>query len=136
VKLRQPITASLKQKQQAVEKLLTGYGKSAEQSVEPWHAASCLRLGETLADFGRALRASEPPPELEGEDLMAYQETIGKQATTLEDRAVEAWSRGLSTARGAKHADAWTKATEAKLWPMLASRVPTRPTPLFVLVQP
>jgi tetratricopeptide (TPR) repeat protein len=136
VTLRQPITESLKRKQKAVETLVGGYRNSAEQQVEPWHAAACLRLGETLADFGSALRHSEPPPELQGEDLFAYQETLNKQAESLDDRAVEAWSRGLAAAHQAKHADGWTKATEGKLYPMLATRVPTRPAPLFVLVQP
>jgi hypothetical protein len=136
VKLRQPITASLQRKQKAVETLVTGYRNSAAEQVEPWHAAACLRLGETLADFGTALRQSEPPAELQGEDLFAYQETLNKQAEALDDRAVEAWSRGLAAARSAKHADGWTQATEAKLYPLLATRVPMRPAPLFVLVQP
>jgi len=136
VALRQPVTKALQRKKTAVEPLLSGYTQVTEQNVEPWHAAACLRLGETLVDLGHALRTSEPPAGLEGEDLYAYQDALGKQADQLEDRAVAAWSRGLAAARSSQYADEWTRATETRLYPALATRIPTRPAPLFVLVQP
>ena len=136
LELRQPLSETLPAKQKALESLVAGYAKSAEAEIEPWHAAACLRLGETLAEFGDALRSSEPPADLEGEDLYAYQETLAQQAQALEDRAVDTWSRGLAAARRAGHRDDWTRATEENLYPRLAVRVPTRPAPLFVLVEP
>jgi TolA-binding protein len=136
IELRQPVQESLRRKQAALEPLLAGYGRCAEAQAEPWHAAACLRIGEALAEFGAALRRSEPPSELEGEDLFAYQEALGNQARGLEDRAVQAWSRGLAAAGSAGHADSWTEAIQAHLYPLLAQRLQTRPAPRFVLVEP
>lgn len=127
---------TLAAKQKALEPLLKGYAASAEAKVEPWHAAACLRLGESLADFGDGLRTAAPPAALEGDDLFAFQEALHAQATKLDDRAVEAWSSGLVAARDAKHEDTWTAALRAALYPKLATRVPVKPAPLFVVVQP
>lgn len=134
--LGSPLQASLVRKQRSLELLAAGYGRCAATGVEPWHAAACLRLGELLADFAHGLRTSPPPSELEGEDLLAFQQSLADQADTLEDRAVESWSQGLRAARRAQLVDDWTRALEARLYPALAVRVPTRPAPLFVAAAP
>jgi hypothetical protein len=136
IELRQPLTTSLAAKQRALEPLLAGYTQVAQAAVQPWHAAASLRVGEALSRLAEALRTSQPPAELEGDDLYAYQEALFLQAQELEDRAVASWSAGLRAARDVAPADTWTQQLQAALYPMLARRVPTRPAPLFVLAQP
>ena len=136
VRLSQPIDKSLEDKKQALETLLAGYGATLEHGVHPWHAAASLRLGESLAELGDALRDSEPPAELEGEDLWGWQEAMNLQAQNLEDRAVASWSLGLRGARDAQLEDDWTAELRGQLYPMLSQRIPTRPAPMYVLVTP
>ena len=136
VRLSQPIDKSLEEKKQALEILLTGYGATLERGVHPWHAAASLRLGESLAELAGALRDSEPPAALTGEDLWGWQEAMNLQAQNLEDRAVASWSLGLRGARDAQQEDAWTVDLREQLYPMLSQRIPTRPAPMYVLVTP
>jgi tetratricopeptide (TPR) repeat protein len=134
--LTQPIDATLEAKKAALEVLVAGYGETLQRGVHPWHAAASLRLGESLAAFGDALRDSEPPSGLEGDDLWGWQEAMNLQAQSLEDRAVATWSLGLRGARDAHEDDAWTTGLRDRLYPMLSRRVPTQPVPQFVLVVP
>jgi hypothetical protein len=136
VTLVQPLDASLQEKKVALETLLTGYGATLERGVHPWHAAASLRLGESLAELGDALRDSELPADLAGDDVWGWQEAMNLQAQNLEDRAVASWSLGLRGARDAQHEDTWTADLRAQLFPLLSKRIPTQPTPLFVLVAP
>ncbi len=136
VALTQPLQGSLTQKKNRLQTVLEGYKSTIDAGVEPWHAAASLRLGESLVHLGDALQASEPPAGLNRADLVAYRDALAAQASALEGRAVEAWSTGLRAARTAELQDEWRRQLEGRLYPTLARRLPLRPMPHFVLIEP
>jgi TolA-binding protein len=136
IALGHPLAESLERKKEHLEGLLAAYTQTLELNVEPWHAAASLRVGESLMHLGAALRATPAPPELDATDVLTLRQALEVQVLALEERAVEMWTQGLRAARAAAVRGAWRLELESRLYPMLAQRIPTQPTPLFVLQQP
>ncbi|UCE02308.1 MAG: hypothetical protein JSW67_13820, partial [Candidatus Latescibacterota bacterium] len=134
--LGHPLAAALERKKAHLESLLAGYTQTLELNVEPWHAAASLRLGESLMHLGAALRTTPAPPELDEADILNFRQALEVQVLALEERAVEMWTQGLRAARAAALQGSWRLQLESRLYPMLAQRIPTQPTPLFVLQRP
>ena len=135
--LDQPLEASLARKRDAMQSLLERYGRVAERRVQPWAQAAAYRLGAVLVHMADALRASERPPGLEGDDRLAYDEVLEEQAYQFEDKGEQAWRELL------RHADpdadprlvAWIAKTRAALFPRTAQRFLHQPSFEFPVLE-
>ncbi len=134
-RLAQPLPASLKRKQQRLEELTKHYRACLMRGQRPWTRAAAHRIGQALYDFGDALRDSEGPENLAGDDLIAYEEVIEEQAWTFYDRGEQAWTELLrQSVNDDNDQGNWILKTKKGLWPRLAQRFLHKPELEYPLV--
>lgn len=139
-RLTQPLAPSITAKKKLLESVLREYRQCADVAMEPWSVAAAYRMGESLVHFGEALKKSERPADLQGDDLAAYEEVLETQSWEFFDKGEDAWTQLL---KGAKPKDEetqrWVVKTREELWPRIAKRFVHRPEleyPLIVAVPP
>ncbi len=134
-RLTQPLAPAIAAKKALLETVLGEYRQCAELGVEPWSIAGTFRIGESLAKFGEALRESERPADISGEDLLAYEEVLETQSWEFADRAEETWSELLKNAQPKSDAtNEWIARTRGELWPRLARRFVHHPELEYPLI--
>ncbi len=134
-RLDQPLPASLKRKQRRLEDLTKHYRDCLMRGQRPWTRAAAHRIGQALYDFGDALRDSERPQNLVGDDLIAYEEVMEEQAWTFFDRGEQAWTELLRQSVGDDSDQGnWILKTKKGLWPRLAQRFLHKPELEYPLV--
>ncbi|MDH4037246.1 MAG: tetratricopeptide repeat protein [Candidatus Krumholzibacteria bacterium] len=132
MRLTQPLPASLEKKKQALESLLEKYNTCSGHGVAEYTRASAYRIGQALVGFGDALMQSERPGDLEGEDLLAYEDVIEEQAWVFYDRGENVWSDMLRQIGDTPDDPGqWIAHTRAALWPRLSQRFMYRPEPEY-----
>jgi hypothetical protein len=130
-----PIDRSIEVKRKELERLLGIYGKCAEFGAPVWARAATFRVGEAMIGFGESLEKSERPPELSGDDLLAYDEVLAGEAWTFYDRGEEVWSELLRETRDLPDdPDGWIARTRATLWPRLSQKFFYMPEVVFPTV--
>jgi TolA-binding protein/tetratricopeptide (TPR) repeat protein len=122
-RLSQPIARSLEAKKTLLEETLAAYRRCTAMTVRPWDRAAVHRIGQTLVEFGDALRDSERPSGLSAEDRAAYDEVLARQAAEFDARGEDAWAEMLREAEGAADdPGGWLARTREALWPRIALR--------------
>jgi hypothetical protein len=97
--------------------------------------ASAYRIGESLVNFGEALRESERPSDMSAEDLAAYEEVLETQSWEFSDSAEEAWTELLKSANpSSEEGKKWMDKTRQTLWPRIARRFLHRPEMVYPLI--
>ena len=136
LKLTQPLPAAIAAKQKSLENLLALYAACTAHGVAEYTRASAFQIGAAITHFGDALLASERPADLQGDDLLAYEDVLVEQSWTFYDRGEAAWSDLLQQSVGAA-ADPgeWLARTRAELWPRVARRFTHMPEAEFPLVE-
>jgi TolA-binding protein len=132
-RLTLPLGPSVAQKKSLLENALQEYRSCAARETAPWNRAAAARIGECLIAFGDALRTSERPADLEGDDLLAYEEEIERQSWEFEGRGEEVWTQLVRNA-GDAPGDPWVERTRHELWPRIARRFTHRPEVDYPLV--
>ncbi len=134
-RLTQPLAPAIAAKKALLETVLQEYRQCAEAGVEPWSVAGAFRIGESLAKFGEALRESERPADISGEDLAAYDEVLETQSWEFADRAEQTWTELLKSAKPkGDEANEWIARTREVLWPRIARRFVHRPEMEYPLI--
>ncbi len=135
LKLTQPLPAAVKAKQASLENLLALYAACTEHGVAEYTRASAFRIGEAITHFGDALLDSERPAELQGEDLLAYEEILDEQSWPFYDRGEAAWTDLLKqTVDAEEDPGQWLARTGEQLWPRMAQRFMHMPEAEYPLV--
>jgi TolA-binding protein len=93
-----PIAPAIERKKGALTAVLADLDPAARHGEPPDALAARDLLGGALAEFGRALVEAETPPDLEGEDLIAYSQGVATQADAFYRRAEAAWRDALTQA--------------------------------------
>lgn len=134
--LTQPLEASIETKNARLEALIGAYRACAEVGVKEWSHAAAYRIGEALIQFGEALEKSERPPDLDGDDLYAYEDVLFEQAWTFYDRGEDVWTELLKTSGGEEAEDSggWLTRARTRLWSRLGQRFLHRPELEYPLV--
>ncbi len=133
-RLRQPLARSIPPKQRLLDTLITRYRRSANLGVPDWAHASAFRIGQALVAFGEALEHCEPPADLQGDDLLAYEDVLMKQSQTFYDRGEGVWTDLLRGQGREATDDSWISQTQASLWQRLSKRFFYLPEVEFPLV--
>jgi hypothetical protein len=133
-RLTQPLARSVQAKKTLLDTLLVRYRRAADQGVPLWAHAAGFRMGEALEGFADALRTSEPPANLKGDDLAAYRNVLAERSTVFSSRGEEVWTELLRKLPEGASADAWTRRAREALYPRLAHRFLFRPEVDFPLV--
>ncbi len=138
--LTQPLPAAIAVKQASLENVLTLYAACVEHGVAEYARASAFHIGESITHFGEALLASERPSDLQGDDLIAYEEVLDEQSWPFFDRGEAAWTELLQQTDGAgADPGQWLARTRGELWPRVAQRflhMPETEYPVAVVVPP
>lgn len=133
-KLTQPLAASLAAKQKLLDSVLVRYRRVVDVAEPVWAHAATYRIGEALVAFGEALKQSERPKDLAGDDLLAYENVLFEKAITFTDRGEGVWTDLLEKSSGAT-ADAWTAKARGALWSRLGDRFLFHPEATFPVVE-
>lgn len=131
-RISQPLEPSIAQKKSLLENVLQEYRTCAELGVAPWNRAAATRVGECLVGFGDALMESERPADLNGDDLLAYEEVLEEQSWEFFDRGEEAWAELIRQA--SESDDEWVARAKQLLWPRVAQRFVHRPEVEYPLI--
>jgi TolA-binding protein len=138
--LTQPLPSAIKVKQESLENLLAMYAACARHGVAEYTRAAAFRTGQAITHFGDALLASERPAELQGDDLLAYEEILAEQSWPFFDRGEAAWTDLLKqTDEGPEDPGQWLERTRQELWPRVAQRfmhLPEAEYPLVAAIPP
>ena len=143
------LKAALNKKAEEREKALSIYKEVAFKYKRPdWVVAALYRAGYLDERFAAALNEAPIPPEIRkaGEEYVAqYQDQLAQLSVPIDERALDAYKKALSTARDLKIANEWTrKILEAldkydhKSFPLLKDPKveyllePLSPTPLLL----
>ncbi len=135
MRLTQPLPPSIERKQTVLQDLLKQYEGCAGRDVREYARASANRIGQILFEFGDALIDSERPPELNDDDLLAYDDVLADQAWEFYERGVEVWSQLLRQVGDPKEDPGqWVARTREALWPRLAQRFVYQPEVDYPLI--
>ncbi len=138
--LTQPLPEAIKAKQKSLENLLAMYAACARHGVAEYTRAAAFQTGQAITHFGDALLASERPAELQGDDLLAYEEILEEQSWPFFDRGEAAWTDLLKqTNEGPEDPGQWLERTRHELWPRVAQRfmhLPEAEYPLVAAIPP
>lgn len=122
LRLTQPLKTSVAAKQKSLDATLARYRACAELGVAEWTHASAFRTGQLLAAFGTALEKSERPADLAGDDLLAYEDVLFKEAQVFYDRAEGVWADLLAQADNEGEPDTWIAQARTAFYERLATR--------------
>ena len=134
-RLTQPLPKSIAAKQKLLDTLVVRYRRTIDLGAPEWSHAAAFRIGEALAGFGEALEQSQRPADLHGDDLLAYEDVLMRQAQVFFDRGEGVWSDLLRRQGRGTAADAWIEKAQTSLWKRLSRRFFYRPEMEFPLVE-
>lgn len=80
-----------------------------------WTSAALFMLGESYQNFADTLFDAPVPPELNEEEAEVYKLELQDKAFPIEDKALQAYQKQLSTALKLGIENEWTEKTRAKL---------------------
>ena len=107
------LKAALNKKAEEREKALGLYKEVAFKYKRPdWVVAALYRAGYLDERFAAALNEAPIPPEIKraGEEYVAqYQDQLAQLSVPIDERALEAYKKALTTARELKIANEWTR---------------------------
>lgn len=121
MKIRQPLSDSIKLKRSLMEDVLGVYGKAAAYGVAEVTTAATYRLGETYQQFASDLMESERPKNLDELALDQYELLLEEQAFPFEEKAIDLYKANTTRAADGVYDD-WVK----KSFDALASLMPAR----------
>jgi tetratricopeptide (TPR) repeat protein len=101
-------------KRAGVKRVQDAYSEVFKYKRLEWTLAALYRRGYVLERFASTLIETPVPPDvtrLGEEAVIAYQDLLAQQTTTLEDRAVESYAATLAEARKNRISNDWTKKT-------------------------
>ena len=127
--------AAVTAKQQSLEVLLGMYAACANHGAAEYTRAAAFQIGAAITHFGDALLESERPSELQGDDLLAYEEVLEEQSWPFYDRGEAAWTDLLKqSAAAVEDPGQWLARTQHELWPRVAQRFVHMPEAEYPLV--
>jgi hypothetical protein len=105
---------SFADKRTAVKRVNEAYGEVFKYKRLEWTLAALYRRGYALERFANTIIETPIPPDVKrlGEDaVVAYQDQLAQQTSSLEDKAVESYAATLAEARKSHISNQWTKKT-------------------------
>jgi len=88
VKLKLPLSKSLKQKRYLLEKAILAYQKTANYSLAEFTTIANYKIAELYHQLAKDLMASERPEELNALELEQYNILLEEQSFPFEDKAI------------------------------------------------
>jgi TolA-binding protein len=134
LKLTLPLAKSIGEKQKRLDAALVHYRRSIDHGISRWAHASSYRIGEALVGFGTALEHSERPADLQGDDLLAYEDVLLQRGAVFFDRGEQVWSDLLRQKKDEASRDEWVGKAQSALWQRIGSRFFFRPEMEFPLI--
>jgi len=99
IRLKIPLSKSLKKKTKAFKAVINLYTKAAETRILEVVTVSAYRLGEVFEHFKSSLLNAERPKNLNAEQLEEYMFQLEEQAYPFEDKAVVAYKSNVHRAQ-------------------------------------
>jgi len=121
VKLRQPFEASLKDKQQRMDRTIEAMDGLVKYEIADTTAAATYYMAETYFNFSRSLLQSERPTDLDPADVEAYESGLDEAAFPFEERAIKVHESNMELLHSGVY-DEWTKKSLARLIEMMPGR--------------
>ncbi len=121
VKLLQPFEVSLQEKKQRMDATIAAMEQLVAYEIADVTAAATFYMAETYFDFGRALRESERPADLEPADLEEYTRALEQEAAPFEAKAVDLHGKNLELLQ-AGVLNAWTEKSLGMLVDLMPER--------------
>jgi len=116
IKLIPPFQTSLKRKQAAFADLLKAYAEVAKFNIAEWTTAAFYKLGLSYEEFCQDILESPAPPELQGQDLVAYQESLQQQLIVpLQQEALRYYETNQKLALENNVRNEWIDKTRARI---------------------
>ncbi len=116
IKLVPPFQVSLKRKQTAFAELLKAYVEVAKFNIAEWTTAAFYKLGLSYEEFCQDILESPAPPELKGQDLVAYQESLQQQLVVpLQQEALRYYETNQKLASENNLRNEWIDKTRARI---------------------
>jgi hypothetical protein len=122
VRLTLPLDRSIAARKKRLDDAIAEYRGCVDVGVPEWSHAATFRIGEALVAFGEALRASERPADLQGDDLRAYERVLSDRAQAFVDRGENAWAALLRQQPADSTGDRWVASARDAYWHRLADR--------------
>lgn len=116
IKLIPPFQFNLKKKQTAFNKLLKSYVEVTKFNLADWTTAAFYQLGLAYEEFCQDILESPAPPNLQGNDLEAYWNTISQQwIIPLQREALKYYQTNEKLAAENNLNNEWINKTRARI---------------------
>ena len=89
IKLTAPLKRSLKEKREAMEKVLAAYGKALDYNVAEVTTAATFAMAESYRQLAADLIASERPKNMDADAAEQYSVLLEEQAFPFEEKAIQ-----------------------------------------------
>ncbi len=116
IRLNAPVVEAIATKQDALAPIAADLGSAVAVALPPIAARAEALLGDCMADFALALRESEVPVDLLGDDLLTYSTAVAAEAERFAERAERGWGKALNQARALNIEAPWVNATRTQLF--------------------
>ncbi|MDI9348239.1 MAG: tetratricopeptide repeat protein [Methylacidiphilales bacterium] len=121
IKLKEPLKKSLKAKKDALQRILTVFGKLTEYKIANVTSGATYYLGLAYLEFSKAFVESERPKKLKGLELEQYNEILEEQAAPFEENGVKILEKNLELINIGLY-DKWIQQTIDKLGEIFPAR--------------
>lgn len=122
---------NLKKKLETMKILEDKYFEIISLQIFEWVTASIFRRGYLYQSFSDALFEAEPPKGLSEEEEDIYTKMLRDQASPIEEKAVDIYTKGLEMAREMRSFNKWTQLMTEKLSVMRPALYKVGKTPIF-----
>jgi tetratricopeptide (TPR) repeat protein len=121
VKLSQPFEASLKEKQQGMDKTIEALSRLVDYEIADVTAAATYYMAETYFNFSRSLLDSERPDDLQPADLDAFEMNLDETAFPFEEKAIDVHEKNIEMLHAGIFNE-WTEKSLGRLTELMPGR--------------
>lgn len=115
---------TLKKKMKLLDQASEIYLDVVEYGDPQWATAALYRIGSVMEEFSVSLRDAPTPKGFSEEEAELYRQALDNEVITIEEKAIELYTRGYEKALELKVYNDFTKKLREALGRMAASRFP------------
>lgn len=125
------LATNLQKKIETMKLLGDKYFEIINLQIFEWVTASMYRRGYLYQSFSDSLFEAEPPKGLTEEEEDLYMKMLRDEASPIEEKAVDVYTKGLEMAREKKSFNKWTQLMTERLSVMRPALYKVGKTPIF-----
>jgi tetratricopeptide (TPR) repeat protein len=122
VQLVEPLQESLARKVQAMKQALAAYQAAIDYGMTPVTTAATHQIASMYDELSQALRASERPASLGGEQRTSYERLLEQQAAVFENQAIAIYAANSDRIKQGQ-GDAWIMKSRKRLNELTTQRL-------------